>query len=148
MVRLEYLQNALESLVNNIKSHLCFYSTPFLSLSCLQRSFVTTLHQWNLGLHHVQTFSAIRIFIAAQCLGPSDPRSSWSEWRNMVVTVLEIDIAKSLPRLGLAWIVIHFFSFLGSIEALFGTRLRKLAPVSPVLEATQVSLEPVFTSLC
>ena len=40
LVRLENLLNAIESLVNNIKFHLRFYSTQSFSLSCLQRSFV------------------------------------------------------------------------------------------------------------
>ena len=43
LVRLEYHQNDLESLVHNIEFHLCFYSTQSFSLSCLQRCVVATL---------------------------------------------------------------------------------------------------------
>ena len=66
---------------------------------------------------------------------PSDSRSSWSKWRNMVVTVLEINNVKSLPLPEWVWIVIHFFLirskiFLVEKVALFGTRVRELERAS------------------
>ena len=88
--------------------------------------------------------------IESQWLEPSGCRSSWSKSRNMVLTVLEIVTAKPLPCRGWAWIVIHFFSFVGMIllvcrEALFGIRLREPARISFALRAAQVSLERVVT---
>ena len=33
----------------------------------------------------------------SQCIEPSDCRSSWSQWRTILVTILETAIAKSPP---------------------------------------------------
>ena len=75
---------------------------------------MTTLRHWNPALLHVQDFPTNTDFVDSQCLEPSDSRSSLSKWRNTVVTVLEIDTAKSLPHREWAWIGIDFFSFVGN----------------------------------
>ena len=60
-VQLEYHQNALEQLVKNVEVHPYFYRTQLFSLSCLQRSFVTTSRHWNLWFLHVRTFSPTQV---------------------------------------------------------------------------------------
>ena len=112
---LEYLQNTLELQVNNKRFQSLYSqcSTLFFELSSkIFCNHTSSLKSWTPSR---TTFLSNTDFIASQCLDPSDSRSSWSKWRNMVVTVLDIRIAKSLPRLGLAWIVIHFFTFLGIV---------------------------------
>ena len=70
---------------------------------------------WKSRAFSFANFLTSTVLIESQYLESSVCRFSWSKWRNIVVTILEINTAKGRPCETLAWKAIHFFSFVGMI---------------------------------